>query len=555
MLPPVKPPLTSYSSRPSTSELSGNADKAIQNSQLEVALSCMQAQLYEEAFAILLELAVANLAPAKHALGQMYQHGWGTMPDFQQAKLCYEDAAELGFPQAFNSLGRLHQYGECDVEINCRVALNYYVVGVEKGAVVDLENLHALQQQYGVMPNHASTNYHNQSPPPYPHGSYGQNYQSSAPSGNHIGEGAVVVVNDCPIYVNAPHHPVYAQQPTMMVSNPFEPYSDAFNPFVPNSFAFRPFAAHLQLNAHQTIPGVQQISHMYFVESSEKEKNPDEYYEQGYKFETGIGGIQDDSAALHNYQLGVRKHSALAHVGMGRLYQHGCEVKQDYAIATYYYQKACKLGLSTSNLQEAILAITEMQKQQDSLKNEGSRSDFYRYYESANAGNPVAQYHLGLMYKEGDYVKQSDTNMELYLTLAYNNEHAEPGLKKDAAFALGESFEGRSFLRKDIDSALEWYIKASKCENKKILNDSTRVLTNAEGAFRAATLMIKHKKERDKEIPELLIRAYSLGHPLAASKLSDWYETRSFFSSEQDKEQAQYWKDVSDVLTKSLQQQ
>ena len=81
------------------------------------------------------------------------------------------------------------------------------------------------------------------------------------------------------------------------------------------------------------------------------------------------------------------------------------------------------------------------------------------------------------------------------------------------------------------------------------------MLTNAEGAFRAATLMIKHKKERDKEIPELLIRAYSLGHPLAASKLSDWYETRSFFSSEQDKEQAQYWKDVSDVLTKSLQQQ
>lgn len=550
MLHPVKPSLTCYSARPSTPESRGSAHEAIQNSQLEVALSCIQAQLYEEAFPILLELAIANLAPAKHALGQMYQYGWGTMPDLQQAKLCYEDAAELGFPQAFNTLGRLYQYGECDVEINGFVALKYYVAGVEKGAVVDLENLHALQQQYGVMPNHVAANRHNQSPPPsYPHGSYGPNYQSSAPSGKHIGEGAVVVANDFPIYITGPHHPLYAQQPIMRLSNPAEPNSNAFNPFVP----FTSFASPLQLNAHPT--DVKQITHMYFVESSEKEKNPDDYYEQGYKFETGIGGIQDDSAALHNYQLGVRKNSALAHVGMGRLYQHGCDVKQDYAIATYYYQKACKLGLSTSNLQEAMLAITDMQKQQDSLKNEESRSDFYRYYESANAGSALAQYHLGLMYKEGDYVKQSDTNTELYLTLAYNNEHAEPAIKRDAAFALGESFAGRSFLRKDIDSALEWYIKASKHDNERILNDCTKVLTNAESAFRAATLMIEHKKGTDKEIPELLIRAYSLGHPLAASKLSNWYETRSFFVSEQDKEQAQYWKDVSDVLMKSRQEQ
>ena len=188
-----------------------------------------------------------------------------------------------------------------------------------------------------------------------------------------------------------------------------------------------------------------------FSTALEKAKRGDAeaQFKVGRMYEKGLGVKQDYNKAREYYEKAAAQNVGLAFVNLGYTYEKGLGVKQDYNKACEYYEKAAaqNVGLAFVNLGYTY------------EKGLGVKQDYNKareYYEKAAAQNVgMAFNNLGYMYEQGHGVKQD-----------YNK--AREYYEKAAAQNVGMAFNNLGYLytdglgvKRDYNKAREYYEKAA----------------------------------------------------------------------------------------------
>ena len=141
---------------------------------------------------------------------------------------------------------------------------------------------------------------------------------------------------------------------------------------------------------------------------------------------------------------------------LGYIYENGLySVKQDYAKAAEWYEKAAKQGhmLAQANLSNIYYA------------GRGVKQDYAKAFEwvekAAKQGDAISQYNLGIMYDQGQGVRQD------YVKAREWYEKAAAQGDVNAQFNLGIMYATGEGVEQDYVKAKEWFGKA--CDNG--LND------------------------------------------------------------------------------------
>jgi serine/threonine protein kinase len=120
----------------------------------------------------------------------------------------------------------------------------------------------------------------------------------------------------------------------------------------------------------------------------------------GCSYRDGRGVKQDYAEALRWYQKAADQGYAAAQCSIGVLYANGRGVKQDYAEALRWYQKAADQGDATAQSNIGWLYDHGRGVKQD-------YAEALRWYQkAADQGYAIAQYNMGCSYRDGQGVKQ-----------------------------------------------------------------------------------------------------------------------------------------------------
>ena len=137
---------------------------------------------------------------------------------------------------------------------------------------------------------------------------------------------------------------------------------------------------------------------------------------------------------------------------LGYIHENGLYgVKQDYAKAAEWYEKAGKQGhmLAQASLSNIYYA------------GRGVKQDYVKAFEwvekAAKQGDAVSQYNLGILYEEGKSVKQDYVKALEWYEKAAAQEDA------NAQFNLGIMYANGYGVRQSYATAKEWFGKA--CDN------------------------------------------------------------------------------------------
>lgn len=136
----------------------------------------------------------------------------------------------------------------------------------------------------------------------------------------------------------------------------------------------------------------------------------------------GWGCKQDQAAAKALFEKALTKKCKYAYYELGVIYEQGLGVKPDYDKAFEYYKKAALLGVP-----QAINNLASM-RAHGQLKADWTPLEMYK--QSALAGDSTAEFNIGMLYLDGDGVKQSDKLAVEWLTKAaqHGNMHAQCNL-------------------------------------------------------------------------------------------------------------------------------
>ena len=144
------------------------------------------------------------------------------------------------------------------------------------------------------------------------------------------------------------------------------------------------------------------------IETQQKPKTAADYFNLASDYYFGEGVKQDYATALKYYEKAAELGNAKAMNNLGNIYNYGRGVKQDYATAIKYYEKAAELGNAKAMNNLGIMYY----------QGEGVKQDYataLKYYEkAAELGDATAMNNLGSMYVNGRGVKQDYKKAQEY---------------------------------------------------------------------------------------------------------------------------------------------
>ena len=214
----------------------------------------------------------------------------------------------------------------------------------------------------------------------------------------------------------------------------------------------------------------------------------------GLMYATGKGVPRDDRQAMAWLQKAADQGNAEAQFCLGRMYANGRGVAQDSGRAVTWYQKAAAQGEPQAVDWFQKIAAQGNAKAQFYLgrmyeKGEGIVQDYCQavswyqkaaaqgepqalawFQKAADQGNAKAQFHLGRMYEEGEGVVQDYRQAVAWYqkaaaqgepqALAWFQKAADQG-NAEAQFYLGWMYENGRGLAQDSREAVAWYQKAA----------------------------------------------------------------------------------------------
>jgi hypothetical protein len=154
------------------------------------------------------------------------------------------------------------------------------------------------------------------------------------------------------------------------------------------------------------------------IKTQQKPKTATDYFNLANDYYFGEGVKQDYATAIKYYEKAAELGNSTAMYNLGIIYANGQGVKQDYATTIKYYEKAAELGNVTAMYNLGIIYDNGQGVKQD-------YATAIKYYEkAAELGNATAMNNLGNIYKYGRGVKQDYKKAEEYYIKEANTKIA-----------------------------------------------------------------------------------------------------------------------------------
>ena len=184
-------------------------------------------------------------------------------------------------------------------------------------------------------------------------------------------------------------------------------------------------------------------------------KSTDAQFVLGIMHKKGLGVKQDYAKAMKWYQKAAENgnNDVQLQYELGYMYENGLGVEQDYVKAAEWYEKAAINGHLLAQYNLGYFYDEGLGVKQDYVK----AAEWYE--EAAINGHPEAQVFLGAMYEDGVGVKQNYVKAVEWYQKAADNGNSE------AQCILGEMYENGKGITQDYATAVEWYQKAAASGN------------------------------------------------------------------------------------------
>lgn len=169
----------------------------------------------------------------------------------------------------------------------------------------------------------------------------------------------------------------------------------------------------------------------------------------GKCYEEGRGVEQDFHQALHWYEKAAALGHATAQYSVGNCYAYGIDIDQDYQKALAWFKKAAEQGHAKS---QYMLGVSYSH----GLAGEQDHTQAARWYErAAEAGDLEAQMIMAEACLEGRGVARDAQKAMHWLRAAADRGHA------DAQANLAQFYASGEIVQRDIEKARHWYRQAA----------------------------------------------------------------------------------------------
>jgi TPR repeat protein len=182
--------------------------------------------------------------------------------------------------------------------------------------------------------------------------------------------------------------------------------------------------------------------------------NVDAMFQLGRCYDKGLGVPQDYAKAVEWYQKAAEQGLAMAQYNLGVCYKRGQGVPQDYAKAAEWYQKAAEQGHADAQNNLGNCYFNE-----DGVPQNYAKAVEW-YQKAAEQGLADAQNNLGYCYFCGQGVQKDLSNAVMWYRKAAEQGHAE------AQYVLAYCYDFGLGAAQISSKAVEWYRKAAKQGNK-----------------------------------------------------------------------------------------
>ena len=167
--------------------------------------------------------------------------------------------------------------------------------------------------------------------------------------------------------------------------------------------------------ADQLFPGDYLSSYKRAAEQGERKAQ----YLLGLRYERGVPGEPDFTAAAHWYAKAAIQGMRLAAFRLALIYHHGRGVPRDPGLAAKWYTKAAEEGLA-----EAQFNLGYLYERGIGVPVDGKLSVAW-YRRAALQGVHEAHRHLGMLYATGRSVERDDAKALFWLSLVRENPEVE----------------------------------------------------------------------------------------------------------------------------------
>ena len=235
--------------------------------------------------------------------------------------------------------------------------------------------------------------------------------------------------------------------------------------------------------------------------SSAQQGFPYAAYELGKMYRAGDGCSQNDEESENWYRrafggflsLESQSHDDKVQYRIGWMLLHGIGTDKNEYAARKWFEKASKAGNPHAQYQLAQIVLNNPSSEHEQIE-----QTLEWLSRMADAGHDRAQYALGKMYRDGQFVTKNINKAAKLFTLAAEQENTF------ASFALGKLYlAGDEAFPKDITSALQWLNCSAESGNqfaqyylgKLLLKGSDGILQDAETAIRWLTAAAGQKNK------------------------------------------------------------
>ena len=213
--------------------------------------------------------------------------------------------------------------------------------------------------------------------------------------------------------------------------------------------------------------------------------------------------------------------NATAQYYLGKMYEDGLGVSQDYIKAVEWYRKSAEQGYAKAQYNLSIMYYC----------GRGVSKDFDKYLEwyrksikqSAEQGDAGAQYCLGTWYATGRCAFQDDAKAVEWYRKSAEQGHA------GAQYDLGRMYENGRGVSQDYAKAVEWYRKSAEQGDAGAQYNLGRMYENGRGVSqdyaKAVEWFLKSAEQGDADVQCNLGRMYENGRGVSQdyAKAVEWY--------------------------------
>ena len=226
-------------------------------------------------------------------------------------------------------------------------------------------------------------------------------------------------------------------------------------------------------------------NHFNEIEKKAARRDAEAQFNLGVLYDDGKGVKQNYAKAAIWYQRAAEQGHAQAQVNLGISYYAGKGVKQNHAEAAIWYQRAAEQGHAQAQYNLGVLYDNG-----EGVKQNHAEAAIW-YQRAAEQGHAQAQYNLGVSYDDGEGVEQNHAEAAIWYQRAAEQGYAQ------AQVNLGVSYDRGEGVAQNYSEAYIWFSLAfaGNAPNAKKSRDRVARKLGAETMKNAQAEATRREKE------------------------------------------------------------